>query len=213
MRNTFLAKSLAHQRSRDRQHLSHSGAALRAFIADHHHVSGHDLSSPQSVHDLLFLVEHLGRARPSRPELVACDFQYAPLRREVAEQGHESAGAAERGIDRLHDVRIAKIGPITQVFLDRIARHGHAVPVKKARLEQALHHYRHAAHPVEVEHQVSAAWLHIGKQRRAHRDVVDVFQGQFHVNFVCDRRAGAMLSSSSRPSTRRAPRRFRRLSS
>src|SRR5579875_3938685 len=61
------AEPRTHDCAGDAEHLSHSRSALRPFVANHHDVSGTNLSVLDGLHRVFFAVEDAGRAAMVQP--------------------------------------------------------------------------------------------------------------------------------------------------
>ena len=77
----------------------------------------------------------------------------------------------DRCDERVHDVAVGRGGSSSARFSAmRLAGDGEAVAVQQPGVEQLLHHDRHAADAVEVDHVVLAVRLHVGDVRHPRAD-------------------------------------------
>ena len=86
--------------------------------------------------------------------------------------------------DRAVWIRRIDVG---EVLGDCAARDGEAVAVHETRIEQRAHDHWHAAHSVNVTHDVTAERLDVGEQRHLGADAMEVIHREVDVRLVCKR--------------------------
>ena len=182
--------ALLDQLGRDRQHapLGHARAALRAGVAQDHHVVGRDIQV--RVVDGFFharvIVKHQRRAGVlEEVRRAGAGLDDATIGRQVAPEHGQRPFGVDRVGQRTDHVVVVNLGAF-QVLADAAAGHGHGAQIKV--VAQHVHHGAHAAGEVKIFHQVLvAAGPDVGDHRHLAAGRVKVFEAD-----------GAVLAGAAR---------------
>src|SRR6266850_702356 len=180
----LLTHPLAVNKGGDAEHLAHARPALRAFVADHEHLSRLIGAAFDDIGARLLGIEH---ARPAleRERLESGDLDERAFRREVPLQYDDAA--------RLHD-RLAPhhfavgAGMGAQRCFERLTRKGEAIPMEGTVRQQRFENSVDAADSVEILGEEAAAGLEIGDERRALRDAREIVEREADAGLMRDRR-------------------------
>ena len=176
-----LAQPLAHDNRGDGEHLAHTGAALRPFIANDHHIAVGDTVLLDGFQRQFFRVKDLSRAGEAQA-FFARDLGDRALGGKVAVKNLQMPRRLDRLADGMHDLLAClEVGQVGQVFFQRLARHGHAVAIEQPLTQQQPLHSGHATHVAQFFHDIAARRLEVGQHRRAVGHFLEVVNGQRHI--------------------------------
>src|SRR5262249_19562358 len=172
-----LAQATAFDGRRHAQHLAHSGAAFRAFVADHHDVAVFDLFARYGFHRVLLAFEDSRGAAMVRA-LVPRDLDDRAFGREVPFQDHKPAARFDRVVSGVDHVL-----PRGLIYQLRFLRYGqpadgHLAPVNIALFDEPARDQADSARAPQINRRVFPARLQVCDQRRAFADLVEIFDLQ-----------------------------------
>src|ERR1700730_3156243 len=181
------AHALPGQGCRGRKHFPHAGTAPRSLVADDDDLTLAVGFLLDRLERILFAVEAAGWTGKSEVRH-ARDFHDGSLWREITLQANAPAGGGDRLVGRPHHILVRIPFHAFEVFGDRPARHGHAIPVKEAIIEQRLHQQRNAASFKHVFGDITAARLQIRDIGSLFEDFRYIKQVKLDAAFIGDRR-------------------------
>ena len=158
------------------EHLTHTGAALGAFVADDHHIAGYDLACVDGRNGGLLAVEDAGRAGVLlhlRGNGAALD--YAAVRCDVAPQDLQTAGGGVGVLDGADGLIVQDAGTL-DVLAQRFAGDGGNIQIQQALLGQLGLHGGDAACGVEVGHVSRTGGSQMAEVRGLGADLVEELQ-------------------------------------
>src|SRR6266567_9564558 len=173
------------QRSRNRQHLSHSWTTLRAFITDNDYIPGLDGALLNGSERCFFVVEYARRA-PKILQIVARHFNDAALRSEIPFQDDEPASGLERRIELADDFLRRRFFSLGCFFGEGASSDGDGVAAEQSSFKEALCYERGAACSVEIGSDKSSSGLEICDDRHAGTDAVKIINRKGNFRFVGD---------------------------
>ena len=129
------------------------------------------------------------RAVPSKMSASKpADFTTAPSGASEPRRIDEPAGLVDRVAHRVDDRAVGvRRGDLGQVLGHGLPGHGERVPVQQAGVQQRPEDDRDAADAVHVGHHEPAERLHVGQERGAVADPVEVLEVQVDLRLVGDR--------------------------
>ena len=119
----FLAQPQAIERRGGREHLAHSGAALGAFVADHHDAALADGAGLDRGEGVFLALEYLRRAGELEP-VHSRDLDDRAIGGKRAAQAHDPAGGRKRGFHVVYDFLVGVPGDFCDVLAQRLAGDG-----------------------------------------------------------------------------------------
>ncbi|WP_166654839.1 hypothetical protein [Mycobacterium sp. BK086] len=160
----------------DREHLAHARAALGALVADDDHVAVSDgavLESveccPLTLENPCGAFEHIG--------VEAGRLDHRALGSQRAVQDRDAAGRVDRIVHRAQHLAVGiRRLDVREVLGHGLARHGEAITVQEASVQQSFHHHRHTADLVDVLHHVATERLDVSQVRHLLPDPGEVRQ-------------------------------------
>src|SRR6201996_9693824 len=138
------AHALPGQRRRGREHLPHAGTAARPLIADHDDLTLFVGFLLNRLEGIFFAIEAAGRAGKFQTRHTR-DFHDRTFWRKIPLQANHTAGDGDWLVGRPHHILVRIPYYAFEVFGDRAARDGKAIPVQVAIVEQRFHQKRYAA--------------------------------------------------------------------
>ena len=146
------------------------------------------------LHRGVLAVEHAGRGPRTEVEVDAGHLHHRALRGQRAREHGDAADGVDRVGQRVDDLAVGR----GRVELGQVLGHGpagdgEAVAVEQPGVEQVLHHDRHAADAVDVDHVVLAVRLGVGDVGHPRGDLVEVVERRA--------RPGPRVAMASRCST------------
>ena len=181
-----LGEALSDNRTRDMEHLAHSGPAVRPFVPDHDDVARADRPCFHGCERVLLRVEH-ARGTAVKGAVVAGELHDAPVRRQVAIQHRDPSTGFQRRLDR--DDHGLPLGLDRRVgdLAERPSVDRPGVLVQQAGLLQLARHETDTAGVVHVVGVPAPPRFHVGDDRRSCRDALEVVDRELEPEVARDR--------------------------
>src|SRR5262249_38045566 len=161
-----IAQAFADDGRRHAQHLAHSGAAFRAFVAYHHDVTVFDLFARYGFHRVLFAFEDSHRASVVRA-LVPRDLDDRAFGREVPFQDHKPAARFDGFVGGVYHILPRSLTGQFRLLPDGQSTDGHLAAVDIALFDEPARDQADSARAPQVNRRIFPARLQVGDQRRA----------------------------------------------
>src|SRR6478609_878949 len=179
------AHALTGQRRCGGEHFPHAGTAARSLIADHDHLALLVGLLLDRLEGVFFAIEAAGRTGKFQLRH-ARDLHDRALRRKITLQADHTASDGDRLVGGPHHILVRIPFHALEVFGDRTARDGQAIPVQVAIVEQRLHQQRNAANFKHVFCDITATWFQICDIRSLFEDFRNVEQIELDAAFIGD---------------------------
>src|SRR5579884_4002295 len=137
-----LPQPFAHDGPCHAQHLAHAGTAARPLVANDHHIARLNLLPRHCPHRVLLTVEDARRSAMIEP-LMACYFDHAAFRRDIALENHQSPVWFERLCERAHHILPWCLHRVARLFRQRLPARRQLAAVDIAALNEPLDEQRH----------------------------------------------------------------------
>ena len=163
------------------QHLAHARTPLGPLVADDHDVAGRDASRQHGLHGEVLAVKHPGTTIEP-VEVQPGHLDHGTLRRQRAPEDGQPAHGVDRIVEGMDDLAIrSRHVQHRQVLGHGVAGHGDLVAVEDPLVQEHLHHHRHPADPVDVDHVVLPVRLRVGQMWDPGGHPVEILQLQLEV--------------------------------
>ena len=156
------SQAFADDRRGHAQHFAHAGAALGAFIADHHHIAFLNALFRHGGHGGFFGIEDARRATLAET-LVTADLGHAAFRCKISFQNDQPAGFLQRFIERHNHLLPRSFFRGVGFFGKCFPGNGQRRSVYEFAVQQPLGDYRNAAGSVDIRSNKAARRFEVGQ--------------------------------------------------
>src|SRR5262245_55281476 len=172
-----LAQAFADDGRRHAQHLAHSGAAFRAFVAYHYDVAVFNLFASDGCHRVFFTFED-SRGSAVVKALVPRDLDDRAFGREIPFQDHEPTTLFDRIVGGVYHVLPRSLAGQFRLLPDGQTADGHLATVNIALFDKPARDQADSARAPQIDRRVFPARLQVGDQWSAFADLIEIFDLQ-----------------------------------
>ena len=175
----ILAQSSPHDSTRGREHFAHAGTAAWPLVADDNHIPFLDFVSKNGLKGFFLGFKNAGTPAEFLA-LLAADFCYGTLRRQVTLEDHKVAVLFDRILDGANNLLALRIWfKWSQVLLECFPSDSQAIAMEQALGEEGFHEWHDAADGYQLGHEKTPAGLQVCKHWHALTNAGEILEGEF----------------------------------